>query len=53
MPENLQCYFDTEAFAPDMVLRGDITKVEINGTDYMPEAGVLILYLYKNKALLV
>jgi hypothetical protein len=35
MPENLRFYFDTEAFAPDMVLRGDITEVEIGGTDYI------------------
>jgi len=27
MPENLRTYFDTEAFARDMVLGGDITQV--------------------------
>jgi len=35
MPENLRFYFDTEAFARDMVLGGDITEVTIDGTDYI------------------
>ena len=35
MPENLQFYFDTGAFARDMVLGGDITEVSIDGTDYI------------------
>jgi len=39
MPENLRYYFDTEAFARDMVLGGDITEVEINNTDYIAWGG--------------
>lgn len=39
MPENLRFYFDIEAFARDMVLGGDITEVEINGTDYVAWGG--------------
>lgn len=35
MPENLRYYFDTEAFARDMVLSGDVTVVEINNTVYV------------------
>ncbi len=35
MPENLQYYFNTEAFARDLVLGGDIAEVTINGTDYV------------------
>jgi len=35
MLENLRYYFDTEAFARDMKLNGDITEVEINGTSYI------------------
>ena len=35
MPENLRFYFDTEAFARDMLLGGDITEVTIDGTGYI------------------
>jgi len=35
IPENLQFYFDTEAFARDMLLGGGITEMSINGTDYI------------------
>lgn len=35
MPENLRFYFDTEAFARDLVLGGDITEVKIDGTKYI------------------
>jgi len=38
MPENLQYYFDTEAFARDMVLGGDITELRVDGTDYIVQA---------------
>ncbi len=31
IPENLRYYFDTKALARDMVLSGDVTKVEIEG----------------------
>ncbi|SDR67556.1 antirestriction protein ArdA [Erythrobacter sp. HL-111] len=37
MPENLRYYFDTEAFARDMVLGGDITPVEIDGRSYIAD----------------
>ena len=39
MPENLRYYFDTEAFARDMLLSGDITEVEIAGTSYVAWGG--------------
>lgn len=39
MPENLRYYFDTEAFARDMVLGGDIGIVNINGTGYVALGG--------------
>ncbi len=39
MPENLQYYFDVEAYARDMVLSGDITEVEINHTQYIAQGG--------------
>lgn len=35
IPENLRYYFDTEAFARDLVISGDITEVEIDGTNYI------------------
>jgi len=35
LPENLQFYFDTDAFARDMVMSGDISEVEINQTNYI------------------
>lgn len=38
MPENLQFYFDTEAFARDMILGGDITELEINSKTYVLQA---------------
>jgi len=37
MPENLRYYFDTEAFARDMVLGGDITEVEIMGRNWIAQ----------------
>ncbi len=39
MPENLRYYFDTEAFARDMVLGGDISVVEVNGSTYVAWGG--------------
>ncbi len=38
MPENLRFYFDTEKFARDMVLGGDISSIEIDGTNYIIQA---------------
>ncbi|PHZ83934.1 antirestriction protein ArdA [Paremcibacter congregatus] len=35
MPENLQHYFDTEAFARSLLLGGDITEVNIMGSTYI------------------
>ncbi|UTW58843.1 antirestriction protein ArdA [Kordiimonas sp. SCSIO 12603] len=35
IPENLRCYFDTEAFARDLVISGDVTEVEIDGISYI------------------
>lgn len=35
MPEALRCYFNTEAFARDMILSGDITEVNINNATYV------------------
>jgi len=35
IPENLRYYFDTESFARDLVLGGDIYETEINGTSYV------------------
>jgi len=35
MPENLRYYFDTEAFARDMLLSGDICEIEIMGKTYI------------------
>ncbi|KPP83031.1 MAG: antirestriction protein [Oceanicaulis sp. HLUCCA04] len=37
MPENLRYYFDTEAFARDMVLGGDITEIEIMGRSWIAQ----------------
>lgn len=37
VPENLRTYFDTEAFARDIVLGGDITPVEIDGQSYIAD----------------
>lgn len=35
MPENLRFYFDTEAFARDLIIGGDITEIEVNGGKYI------------------
>ncbi len=35
MPENVRFYFDTASFARDLVISGDITEVEIDGTNYI------------------
>lgn len=35
MPENLRWYFDTEAFGRDLLIGGDVTEVEIQGTTYI------------------
>lgn len=35
MPENLRYYFDTEAFARDLVLGGDITTFEVGSEHYV------------------
>lgn len=39
LPENLRYYFDTKAFAADMVMSGDVTEVQINNTDYVAWGG--------------
>ncbi|WP_339865122.1 antirestriction protein ArdA [Paremcibacter congregatus] len=39
IPENLQRYFDTEAFARDLVLGGDITEVDIMGRSFVVREG--------------
>jgi len=38
IPKNLRFYFDTEKFARDMVLGGDISSIEIDGTNYIIHA---------------
>jgi len=38
IPENLRFYFDTEKFARDMVLGGDISSIEIDGANYIIQA---------------
>jgi antirestriction protein len=38
IPENLRYYFDTESFARDLVLNGDISSIEIDGTSYIVQA---------------
>ena len=35
MPESLRFYFDTKAFARDLVIGGNITEVEIDNTNYI------------------
>jgi len=35
MPENLRCYFDTESFARDLLLGGDIAELEVDRTQYI------------------
>lgn len=37
MPENLRTYFDTEAFARDLVIGRDITQVEIDDRSYIAD----------------
>lgn len=39
MPENLRYYFDTETFARDLVLGGDITEVDIMGRSFVVWGG--------------
>ena len=38
IPESLRYYFDTEAFARDLQLGGDITVIEIDGQSYVAQA---------------
>ncbi|WP_083549915.1 hypothetical protein [Sphingorhabdus lutea] len=38
MPENLRFYFDTEAFARDLLLGGDIAELEVDRTQYIVQA---------------
>ena len=38
MPENLRYYFDTEAFARDLLLGGDIAELEVDRTQYIVQA---------------
>jgi hypothetical protein len=38
IPEHLRFYFDTEAFARDMLYGGDIDEVTIDGTNYIIQA---------------
>ncbi len=38
IPENLRYYFDTDAFARDMLLGGDIAEIEIGGKTYVVQA---------------
>ena len=38
MPDNLRYYFDTEAFARDLLLGGDITELEVERTKYIVQA---------------
>ncbi len=35
IPENLQFYFDTEAFARDLVIGGDVTETRIQNTNFV------------------
>jgi len=35
IPENLRFYFDTDSFARDMVLNGDIIELSFEGTSYI------------------
>ena len=35
IPESLRYYFDSEAFAKDMLMNGDITEIRIEKTDYV------------------
>ena len=38
MPENLRFYFDTEVFARDLLLGGDIAELEVDRTPYIVQA---------------
>ena len=38
IPENLRYYFDTETFARDMLLGGDIVELEVDSTQYIIQA---------------
>ena len=38
IPENLRYYFDTEAFARDLLLGGDIAEIETGGKTYVVQA---------------
>ena len=38
MPENLRFYFDTDAFARDLLLGGDIAELEVDRTQYIVQA---------------
>ena len=38
IPESLRYYFDTESFARDLMLNGDIASLEIDGTHYVVQA---------------
>ncbi len=35
IPENLQYYFDSKAYARDMLINGDITELRVENTDYI------------------
>jgi len=35
MPESLRFYFDVDAFARDLLMGGDITEIDIDGTAYV------------------
>lgn len=35
IPEQLQYYFDSKAYARDMLINGDITELSIDNTDYI------------------
>lgn len=37
MPENLRFYFDTDAFARDMLIGGDIAEVDIDGRRFIAD----------------
>ncbi len=39
LPDNLRYYFDTEAYARDLLAGGDITEVTIMGTAYVAMGG--------------
>tara|TARA_R110002073_G_scaffold222830_2_gene383049 strand:+ start:1240 stop:1770 length:531 start_codon:yes stop_codon:yes gene_type:complete len=48
MPEKLRYYFDTAAFARDLVLGGDITEVDIMGSTYIVREGLIWLTQQKS-----